>query len=49
MSKVYIIHENMDWTRYLTARLDELSVPYEELDLSEGILNRAKEPEKGVY
>ena len=49
MSKVYIIHENMDWTRHLTARLDELSVPYEELDLSEGILNIGKEPEKGVY
>ena len=40
MAKVYIIHENMDWTRHLTARLDELSVPYEELDLSEGILKR---------
>ena len=39
----------MDWTRHLTARLDELSVPYEELDLSEGILNIGKEPEKGVY
>ena len=49
MSKVYIIHENMDWTRHLTARLNELSVPYEELDLSEGILNIGKEPEKGVY
>ena len=39
----------MDWTRHLTARLEELSVPYEELDLSEGILNIGKEPEKGVY
>lgn len=49
MAKVYIIHENIDWTQHLIKRLEELSVPYEELNLSEGVIDIQKEPEKGVY
>lgn len=49
MEKVYIIHENDDWTRHLTARLDELEVPYENWDLSEGLVDIQSEPPKGVF
>ncbi len=49
MSKVYILHENMDWTKHLIERLEELAVPYEEWDLSEGLVNLSKVPPEGVF
>lgn len=49
MKKVHIIHENMDWTRHLIARLEELEVPYEDWDLSEGMLDIQALPAEGVY
>ncbi|ESU33312.1 alpha-L-glutamate ligase [Bacillus sp. 17376] len=49
MSKVYIIHENNDWTVHLTKRLDELKVPYEEWHLDEGLLDLSKEPPEGIF
>lgn len=49
MKKVYIIHENDDWTRHLTARLDELNVPYENWDLSEGLVDIQAAPPEGVF
>jgi hypothetical protein len=30
MGKIYVIHENSEWTVHLTKRLDELQLPYEE-------------------
>lgn len=49
MKKVYIIHENMDWTKHLIKRLEELDVPYEDWDLSKGLLDIEDLPEDGVY
>lgn len=49
MSKVYIIHENEEWTVHLTKRLEELEVPYEEWHLDSGRLDLSKEPPEGVF
>ncbi|MGG1679120.1 RimK family alpha-L-glutamate ligase [Neobacillus sp. NRS-1170] len=49
MKKVYIIHENNEWTIHLTKRLDELKVPYEEWHLDRGRLDLSKEPPEGVF
>lgn len=49
MKKVVIIHENMDWTKHLIKRLEELGVPYDEWDLSQGMLDIQELPEKAVY
>jgi hypothetical protein len=49
MSKVYIIHENSEWTTHLTKRLEELQVPYEEWHLDQGTVNLMEEPPEGIY
>ena len=37
--KVYVIHENLEWTQHLVKWLEEKKIPYELWDLSKGILN----------
>ena len=49
MSKVYVLHENDEWTVHLTKRLDELSVPYEVWHLDEGIVDLTAEPPEGIF
>jgi hypothetical protein len=49
MSKVYVIHENSEWTVHLTRRLEELGVPYEEWHLDEGTVDLASEPPEGIF
>ncbi|MBT2681210.1 alpha-L-glutamate ligase [Bacillus sp. ISL-35] len=49
MSKVYIIHENSEWTIHLTKRLEELGVPFEEWHLDEGLFDLSKEPPEGIF
>ncbi|MEK3806791.1 alpha-L-glutamate ligase [Bacillus sp. FSL H8-0547] len=49
MSKVYIIHENKEWTDHLTKRLDELNVPYEEWHLDQGLVNLSEAPPEGIF
>ncbi|MDD9147424.1 MULTISPECIES: ATP-grasp domain-containing protein [unclassified Sporolactobacillus] len=49
MGKIYLIHENDDWTRHLTARLDELHLPYESWFLSEGLVDLTAEPPEGIF
>ncbi|WP_172369512.1 ATP-grasp domain-containing protein [Sporosarcina jiandibaonis] len=49
MSKIYIIHENSEWTTHLTKRLEELEVPYEEWHLDQGIVNLTEEPREGIF
>lgn len=49
MSKVYVIHENSEWTVHLTKRLEELGVPYEEWHLDEGTLDLSSEPPEGIF
>ena len=47
--KIYIIHENDEWTVHLTRRLEELKLPYESWHLYKGIVNLSEEPPKGVF
>jgi hypothetical protein len=49
MSKVYIIHENSEWTIHLIKRLEELEVPHEEWHLDNGLLDLSKEPPEGIF
>ncbi|MDZ5472976.1 alpha-L-glutamate ligase [Bacillus sp. 31A1R] len=47
--KIYIIHENNEWTDHLTNRLKELELPYEEWFLHEGIVDLTTAPPEGVF
>lgn len=49
MSKVYIIHENNEWTDHLTKRLNELNIPYEEWFLDQGTVDLSSVPPEGVF
>ncbi|KAB2328206.1 alpha-L-glutamate ligase [Cytobacillus depressus] len=49
MSKVYVLHENSEWTVHLTKKLAELGVPYEEWHLDEGTLDLSIEPPEGIF
>ena len=49
MSKIYIIHENDEWTIHLTKRLEQLGLPYELWHLDKGIVNLNEEPPEGVF
>ena len=49
MTKVYILHENSEWTVHLTKRLEELKVPYEEWHLDQGIVNLTEAPPEGIF
>lgn len=49
MKKIYIIHENNDWTRHLTAQLNEIKAPYELWDLSDGMIDIQEEPPEGIF
>ncbi|QHE53699.1 RimK family alpha-L-glutamate ligase [Pontibacillus sp. HMF3514] len=49
MSKIYILHENEEWTDHLTKRLEELHLPYECWHLDHGSIDLTKEPPQGVF
>ncbi|MCA0972007.1 alpha-L-glutamate ligase [Halobacillus litoralis] len=49
MSKIYVIHENNEWTDHLTKRLDELALPYELWHLDTGQLDLMSEPPEGIF
>lgn len=49
MKKIYVIHENSEWTVHLTKRLQELGLPYEEWHLDEGSVDLTAEPPTGVF
>ncbi|PPA69759.1 ATP-grasp domain-containing protein [Jeotgalibacillus proteolyticus] len=49
MSKIYVLHENDEWTVHLTNRLKELNLPYETWHLDEGLVNLTEEPPEGVF
>ncbi|WP_419882462.1 ATP-grasp domain-containing protein [Peribacillus sp. B-H-3] len=49
MSKIYIIHENSEWTEHLTNRLNELNLSYEEWHLDHGLVDLSQEPPEGVF
>lgn len=47
--KVYVIHENQEWTKPLFDALNELNVPYEDWFLHEGTIDLTKEPPEGIF
>ncbi|SET01756.1 hypothetical protein SAMN05216389_104182 [Oceanobacillus limi] len=47
--KIYILHENEEWTDHLIKRLDELNLPYEEWFLDKGTVDLTSTPPKGVF
>ncbi|WP_223703032.1 ATP-grasp domain-containing protein [Sutcliffiella deserti] len=49
MKKIYIIHENQEWTTHLTNRLTELDLPFEEWHLDEGLVPLTETPPEGVF
>ncbi|MEI2663713.1 ATP-grasp domain-containing protein [Rossellomorea sp. LJF3] len=49
MKKIHIIHENSEWTNHLTARLDELQLPYEEWFLDRGLVELSSKPPEGIF
>ncbi|MFD1737074.1 RimK family alpha-L-glutamate ligase [Bacillus salitolerans] len=49
MEKIYIIHENNDWTVHLTRRLNELGLPYEEWHMAEGKVDLTTTPPQGIF
>ncbi|MGR3763353.1 ATP-grasp domain-containing protein [Rossellomorea sp. NS-SX7] len=49
MKKIYVIHENSEWTDHLTARLNELGLPYEEWFLDQGVVDLTEIPPDGVF
>lgn len=49
LKKVYIIHENDEWTNHLIKRLEELEVPYETWHLDQGTVNLSETPPEGIF
>ncbi|MDA8621934.1 alpha-L-glutamate ligase [Psychrosphaera sp.] len=49
MKKIYVLHENNEWTIHLQHRLDELKLPYEMWHLDEGMIDLSSEPPEGVF
>lgn len=49
MSKIYIIHENNQWTAPLKNEMETLTLPYEDWFLSEGVLDLSTIPPEGVF
>ncbi|GAA0451628.1 alpha-L-glutamate ligase [Alkalibacillus silvisoli] len=48
-SKIYIIHENSEWTEPLLKALDELNAPYEDWHIHEGHIDLTEAPPTGVF
>jgi hypothetical protein len=49
MEKIYVIHENDAWVEPLRAAFEELSLPYQEWFLAEGVLDFSATPPEGVF
>ncbi|SEQ89234.1 ATP-grasp domain-containing protein [Piscibacillus halophilus] len=47
--KIYVIHENDEWTKPLIDALEELNVPYEDWFINEGNVDLSEEPPKGIF
>lgn len=47
--KIYVIHENNEWTAHLEKRLQELNLPYELWHLDEGTVNLNEAPPEGIF
>lgn len=49
MKKIYIIHENSEWTAPLIEKLEELGLPYEDWFIDKGLLDLSQIPPEGVF
>ncbi|WP_163527685.1 ATP-grasp domain-containing protein [Halobacillus ihumii] len=49
MRKIYVLHENDEWTDHLTKRLKELQLPFELWHLDQGNIDLTNEPPEGVF
>ena len=47
--KIYILHENEEWTYHLTKRLEELHLPYEKWHLDKKIIDLSEKPPHGIF
>lgn len=47
--KIYVIHENEEWSAPLFNRLEEIGVPYENWNLSAGSINLQEAPPEGSF
>ncbi len=47
--KIYVIHENDEWTAPLFKHFEELNVPYENWHLASGIVNLNEVPPEGIF
>lgn len=47
--KIYVIHENEEWTTHLFKRLAELELPYEDWFINEGLVDLTEAPPEGVF
>ena len=48
-AKIYVIHENNDWTQHLQHRLEELELPHELWHLDVGQLDLFSKPPPGIF
>lgn len=49
MGKIYVLHENDEWTNHLIQRLEELELPYEAWHLDKGSVDLSSVPPEGVF
>lgn len=49
MRKIYVLHENNEWTDHLIKRLEELDLPYEDWLLTNGAVDLSSEPPEGIF
>lgn len=49
MSKIYVLHENDDWTEPLLHALQRANLPYEDWHLNRGAIDLSVEPPRGVF
>lgn len=49
MSKIFVIHENSEWTAPLYKRFEELGLPYEDWNLTQGTVDLNEVPPEGVF
>lgn len=49
MAKIYIIHENSEWTAPLIKNLEALGLPYEDWFIEGGTLNLTETPPEGIF
>ncbi len=47
--KIYVIHENSEWTAPLFERFEELGLPYEDWHMAKGHIDLTEAPPEGIF